>query len=348
MRMNLKEIAEKADVSQATVSLVLNNRKGVGQKKRELVKSLLLDNGYKINSAVKPAKQNSIRLLKMKKHGKLVDGNPGFVTGIIDSIEKECKKTGYNLIISNCDIAHINDAAEIVNENPTDGLLILGTELDNDDDLKFLSHTKTPVVIIDNFMPMKNISCITMNNTEAIYSSVKHLLELGHSNIGFLANKIPSNNCQDRFIGFKKSLRENGHKVDDSIIYNVMPTTEGSYESIKELLQNGVKFPSALVANNDSIALGAMKAFKEYKIKIPDEISIIGFDNIPFSSISDPPLTTIDVPRIDIGIWAVRFLCDRIKYPKSAVTKMLVNTTLLVRSSTAPYNPNTENKHVIK
>ena len=138
-------------------------------------------------------------------------------------------------------------------------------------------------------------------------------------------------------MAFEYAVTRHGYTFDPSLIYTVHPTPDGAYQSIRELLAKGVKFPTALVANNDSIALGAMKAFKEYKVRIPDDISIVGFDSIPFSTISDPPLTTMEVSCPEMGIWAVRILIDRIQYPFSSITKMQVGTKLLKRSSTAPY-----------
>lgn len=344
--MNLKEIAKLVSVSPATVSLVLNNREGVGQEKRRQIEKILEENGYQVNDRTESKAKNSIRFIKYKKHALLVDGNPGFVNAIIDAIEKECRRQGFNLIMTAYGENQMDEISRLIEQNPADGILLLGTEL-TAEDLGAISHASAPMVIIDNYLPMSDFNCITMNNEEAIYRSVSHLLSLGHPKIGFIANELPSNNCNARMSAFEFSLTRQGCEFDPSLVYTVHPTPDGAYQSIRALLEAGVKFPSALVANNDSIALGAMKAFKEFKIKIPDDISIVGFDSIPFSTISDPPLTTIEVSCAEIGIWAVRILCDRIQYPFSSVTKIQIGTRLLERSSTAPYHPRNQSSHLL-
>jgi LacI family transcriptional regulator len=344
--MNLKEIANLANVSPATVSLVLNNREGVGQEKRRHIEKILEDNGYRINSRVETKAKKSIRFIKYKKHALLVDGNPGFVNAIIDAIEKECRRQGFNLIMTAYGENQLDELSHLIEQNPTDGILLLGTEL-TAEDLGPISHASAPMVIIDNYLPMSDFNCITMNNEEAIFRSVSHLSSLGHPKIGFIANALPSSNCNARRKAFEFAVIQKGYEFDPSLVFTVHPTPDGAYQTIRTMLEEGVRFPSALVANNDSIALGAMKAFKEFKIRIPDDISIVGFDSIPFSTISDPPLTTMEVSCTEMGIWAVRILCDRLQYPFSSVTKVQIGTRLLERNSTAPYHPKNQNSHLL-
>ena len=344
--MKLKEIADLAKVSPATVSMVLNNREGVGPEKRQQILKILEENGYQINKRFDQKTKKSIRFIKYKKHAMLVDGNPGFVNAIIDAVEKECRRQGYNLIMTAYGENQLDEIATLAEQDPTDGILLLGTEL-TADNMEHVTNISTPMVILDNYMPMLDYNCITMNNEEAIFRAVSHLASLGHPKIGFIANMLPSSNCNVRRSTFEHALAQLGYPFDPSLIYSVHPTPDGAYQSVLSMLEEGTKFPSALVANNDSIALGAMKAFKEHKIRIPEDISIVGFDSIPYSTISDPPLTTMEVPCADMGIWAVRILCDRIQYPFSSITKMQVGTRLLERSSTAPYRAKGQNIHLI-
>ncbi len=345
-QIKLKEIANLAGVSLATVSLVLNNREGVGPERRREIEKILVENGYQVNNHPEVKAKKCINFIKYKKHSLLVDGNPGFVNTIIDAVEKECRRQGYNLIMTAIDEKQLGDITQIIKQEETDGVLLLGTEL-APEDIPFFSHIPVPMVIIDNYMPMMEYNCITMNNEEAIFKSVSHLSSLGHNKIGFIANELPSSNCNARRKVFEYAITQQGYTFDPSLVYTVNPTLDGAYLNIREMLEKGVKFASALVANNDSIALGAMKAFKEFKIRIPEDISIVGFDGIPFSTISDPPLTTMEVSCPEMGIWAVRILCDRIQYPFSSITKMQVGTRLLIRNSTAPFNPKGSNIHLL-
>jgi len=344
--MKLKEIANLANVSPSTVSLVLNNREGVSPKKRQEIVKILEDNGYRVSNRFDEKTNKSIRFIKYKKHAMLVDGNPGFINAIIDATEKECRRQGYNLIMTTYGEKQRDEMSKLIEQDHVDGLLLLGTEL-TAEDMEFVSNSPVPMVIIDNYLPMLDYNCITMNNEESIFRTVSHLSSLGHPKIGFIANAFPSSNCNARRQAFEYAVTQQGYKFDLSLIYTVHPTPDGAYQSIRTLLEKGVKFPSALVANNDTIALGAMKAFQEFKIRIPEDISIVGFDSIPFSTFSNPPLTTTEVSCTDMGIWAVRLLCDRIQYPFSSITKMQVGTRLVERNSTMPYHPTNQNIHLL-
>lgn len=338
--MKLKEIAAKANVSPSAVSLVLNGKEGVGEEKRRMISELLESHGYHVSpygsvKAKSAEQKGNLLFIKYRLHGMLVDGNPGFVNSIVDALSIECVRRGCPLQIISCGQSQLPSLAEIVSAAEVDGVLFLGTELTGED-MRYLSAVTVPMVVLDACLPMVDYSCVTMNNREAVFSSVRHLISLGHTQIGFIANQQPSNNCRDRETAFCAAMGQAGLRLNRDWLYAVPSTSDGAYRAMCELLDRGVVFPSALVANNDSIALGVLKALKERGIRVPRDISVIGFDGIPYAAFSDPPLTTVEVPCAEMGIWAVRMLCDRIQYPFSAATKMMVSTHLLVRESTAP------------
>lgn len=336
-QLKLKELARIADVSPATVSLVLNNREGVGEEKREYIRKLLVENGYTIAERLSNEREKSIRFLKYTNHSMLVDGNPGFVNSIIDAVEKECRRQNYSLVMTSFKHKQLNEIMELLGEDPKDGVLLLGTEIPPED-LRVFSSLSMPLVVVDNPVPFYNFSCVTMENRRAVYTAVSYLHELGHSRVGFISNAVPSGNCRERLNAYQESLKLLGMEYDPELVYAVNPTAEGASEALGGLLKDGVQFPSALVANNDNIAIGAVKAFTDHDIRIPRDISIVSIDNIPFSAMSNPPLTTLDVSCTEMGIWAVRMLIDKIHYPHSPNTKMQIGTKLMVRGSTAPYN----------
>lgn len=340
--MKLKDIAKLANVSPATVSMVLNDRPGVSNAKREQILQLLDEYGYSVHaSSDVPAATSqlcrNLRLIKCKRHAMLVDGNPGFVNAIVDAIELECRRQGLELMITTCSIEQLHTVIRQIRAETTAGILLLGTELSTSD-VQAMPVSVVPMIILDSAPHLSDVSCITMDNYDAIYCAVDHLVSYGHKQIGFFANQYPANNCLERERAFPEALRRHNLVFDPNIVYRVHPTPDGAYQSVREMLANGVHFPSAMVANNDSIALGAIKAMKEAGLDIPGDVSVVGFDNIPLSSITDPPLTTMDVPCNEMGIWAVRLLCDRIKYPSSSSIKMQLSTKLLVRSSTTYCN----------
>lgn len=335
-RLKLKEIAELAGVSPATVTLVRAGKNGVSDDKRAQISFLLAQNGYS-QSAVS-SHQVTFLFLKYIKHSLLVDGNPGFVTSIMDSIEEECRKNKSNLLVSTITRDSLRLTVEQLEFNPPDGIFLLGTEIEQAE-LEYFLNMPCPVVVVDNPVDNLPMSSITMDNRSAIYSVVKYLHGCGHTGIGFLQNELPASNCICRERAFADAVLQFGYKKSDCPIFSVQPTTSAAYASIKKLISKNVHFPSALIANNDAIALGALKAFNEDGIRVPEDVSLVGFDGLPFSEVSSPPLTTIAVPCREIGSLAVQMMYRLLEHPEFAPSKMRVTTKIIYRSSVKEITP---------
>lgn len=335
--MLLKEIAEIVGVSPAAVSLVMKNKPGVSQEKRHAILELLKANGYEVQFSA-PVTPTSFRFVKYYRHSHLVNGNPGFINRIIEALERECRSHGIDFLITtvNAEIMNNNQISSLIKSDPADGIIFLGTEL-MPEDYCILQNIKKPVIVVDNAMENTRYSSVTMNNFSAIHSVLDYLEHLGHKPVGFLASTIPSANFNARERAFRHIMKSSGLSVPDDYIYRITPTLENSYLDVLDLLRKNTKFPSALVAINDCIALGAMRAFQEYGIKIPDDISIIGFDNIDYSTISTPSLTTIHVSCKSMGIVSVELLCSMVSNPSLYPFKVNIDTTLIPRDSTCEY-----------
>lgn len=334
--MKLRDIARAADVSLTTVSLVLNDKAGVSPEKRERIERLLLENGYQIRSPRgEGSSARNICFLKYSKHSYLVNGNPGFVTQIMDSVTKECRRHDYNLLITTPEDLAGEDLAGLLESPSTLGAILLGTEIASED-MESFRGLETPLVVVDNGLPGLPFSSVTMDNRAAIFAAVEHLHRLGHRQIGFLYNSYASGNDRERRSAYEEALLALGCRFEPELVYSIFPTMDGARESVASLLDRRVRFPRALVANNDSIAIGAMRAFRDRGLRIPEDISIFGFDGLPFSAVSEPPLSTVSVPCTDVGRCAVQLLHDSIRGRCSTHCKILVGTQLLIRGSTAP------------
>lgn len=331
-RLTLREIAKHAGVSPSAVSLVRNGKEGVSESKRVSIESLLKENGYAILKANK-TEGKRICLLKYVMHSMLVDGNTGFVTSIIDSAENELRARGYSLYIICVNSNSLDSALSSILSDPPLGILLLGTELP-DRELSQFCNFPCPVVVIDNPLPSTNaLSSVTMDNFSAIFQAVQYLRTMGHTDIGFLSNAIPSNNCLLRERAFLEAIKEYFLVDASTNVYAVDPTMNGAFNSISNLISEGTRFPTAIIANNDCIALGAQKAFKAAGYRIPEDISIIGFDGLQFSEIADPPLTTISVPCDYIGRQSVQTLLQHIDDSDMPPVKMCVCTNMILRQS---------------
>ena len=188
---------------------------------------------------------------------------------------------------------------------------------------------------MDNALERLPFSTVTMDNAGAVFEAVEYLRSLGHRKIGFLYNSIPSSNDNARRDAFEAAMHQPGLSYSDDLICRVFPTMDGARKSFGEALDRGIALPTAFLANNDSIALGAMRAMQERGIRVPQDISMIGFDGLPFSAMSEPTLTTVDVPCADIGRWAVNIIHQQMRGRIRTTCSIHVSTQLHIRKSTA-------------
>jgi DNA-binding LacI/PurR family transcriptional regulator len=331
--MTIREIAAIAGVSPATVSLVLNDKKGVSADKRDRVKKVLEEYNYSPQQTNR-APKFSIRFVKYRYHGMAVEENQGFIASIIDKIESECRAHSYNLVMCGCDNSTLKETLQMVASNPLDGVIILGTEFDSAN-FGMIRDIKAPVVVLDNSMQYENIDSVVMANAGVASSAVNYLYGLGHRKIGYFQTSVSISNFAERYSGYLEALNKLGLTPPEPVL--LTPTLQGAYEDMKKHLDSGAYVPEgAVFADNDTIAIGAAKALQEAGYSIPDDISIIGVDDIPFSSMTVPPLTTIRISRSMMGLQAVKLLRERIKHPEWPFVHMLITGELVERGSTAP------------
>jgi LacI family transcriptional regulator len=204
----------------------------------------------------------------------------------------------------------------------------------NEEDIKWFSSANRSVVILDSYFENYNLDCIVIDNIQGAYLATSHLMEHGHKRIGHLASSVEINNFKERHEGFAKAVNRSSETCDS--IYNTIrlrPTTEGAYEDMKSYLEKRPDLPTAFFADNDIIAISCMRALKEAGYKIPQDISIVGFDDTPMAYVTSPKLTTVRVGKELLGTRAVIRLIEKINDPNDASLKIALNTTLEVRES---------------
>ncbi len=329
--MTLKEIAKIANVSPAAVSLVLNNKSGVGDAKRQEILTILKENNYVPTKRSSQAVKNLI-FLKYAKNGILVEENAGFVSSIIDSLETECRRQGYHLGIV-VSLQDLEGSLSSIDYSSVDGVFVLGTELD-ETAYPVLQKIPCPYVVIDNDMQTFPCNTVTMSNQEMVHIAVTHLASLGFTSIGYMHSKMYSQNFEERSYGFRQIVTKLGLFFQPEHEYLLEPTMLGSYTGMKQYLEANHKIPPCFFADNDVIALGAIKALKEFNYKIPQDISIIGFDDIRFSAISSPSLSTMRVHKSRMGSAAVKLLHESLVNSECHNVKIYINGEIILRHST--------------
>lgn len=332
MKTIMQDIAKIAGVSPGTVSNALNDRKGVGKDTKAKIIKIAEEMGYFRNTKKNEGKV--IRLIKYKKNGHVVADTP-FFSSLIEACEKECRKNGYELLISQVVYGEHTkeDVYKIVNHHKIDGILLLATEMD-EGDFKYFDGIEIPIVVIDSYFKEVNYDYVAINNTKGAYSATKYLIDKGHENIGLLGSNIEIKNFKYRFEGYKKTLETFNLEFNESNNVYVDPTIEGAYNDFKTYLEkNRNNLPTAFFALNDIIALGAIKAMNEEGINVPNDVSLVGFDDIPFSSYSSPGVTTVKVHTKIMGRTAVKRLMESIENDIEITLKIEINTELIERES---------------
>ena len=334
MKPRIKDIAEMLALSPATISNALNNQKGVNQETRERVLIAAKNLGYRVDVSGDRLLQ-CVRFVIFRKHGKVVMDTP-FFSSLIEGIESECRKNGYELIISHVNKSSDPDYLERIKEI-TEGaiapILLLATEMAYDDIQPFLK-INVPLLVLDSYFLGHSLNTVSIENYEAGYTAASYLIKNGHKHIGFISSEPFFNNVSFRLGGLSNTLENAGLHLSPQDIIAVEPTIEGSYIDMKAHLKNRTSpLPTAFFAFNDIVASGSMRAFSENGIRIPQDVSIIGMDDMPLCQITYPPLTTISVFKSEMGAVAVRRLLRMANYTTDVHEIISLGVRLVIRDS---------------
>jgi len=335
MPITIKEIADIANVSTATVSMVMNNKPGISTPTREKVLGIVESYGYNIsplkNGMTK--RNGTIQLTIYKKHSQVVADTAFFET-LISGVEATARQNGFQLTITS--IPGQKFDADLfradLNEDTIDGILLLGTEMD-EEDLKRAIVIDKPLLILDACFLGTSANYVVIDNTSGVYTGVMHLIENGHQEIGYLKSSIVIQNFLERYEGYTKALNNSELECKSEYTVQLRPTIEGAYEDMLRYLENKPKLPTAFFSDNDIIAFGAMKALKEAGIQIPHDVSLVGFDDMPFCTITEPALSTINVNKKMLGTFAVKNLIGLIDGNKNYHYKTMLGVDLISRDS---------------
>jgi len=329
VKINMKTISQITGYSQSTISNVLNNKKGTNRKTAEEILKVAKEIGY-----LNTPKIENIKLVFFKKSGKVLTETP-LINELIDGIVSEARDNGLDTILFNIQ-ENDDDYKEKFDSLFTDrnsGIILLATELSENDLLPF-QKICCPLVVLDAWFDRFLFDTVLMNNYDSFITSTRFLIENGHTKIGFLGSQIQIKNFYYREQGFRDALEKYECSIDEDLFIYLDPTLNGSYESMKNYLESSPrKMATAYCAVNDIVALGALKAFQEYGYKIPDDISIMGFDNMPFGEISSPSLTTMNVPKRALGELAVKRLIEQSNKGNYTPCKTELLTSLIIRQS---------------
>ncbi len=335
--VKLKDIAKEAGVSIATVSQVLNNKESslIGKTTRETVTRVAERLSYTPNRVARDLARGSTMIL-----GVIIPlAANSFFPEVVEGVEDVAFTKGYDIILSysaGCPEKEQRHIQSLL-ERKADGLLIapLGNNR-NISIFKGLLKQKFPFVFIDRYISELDTEFVVSNLTEGAYEAVSYLIGEGHTKIAHITEKADVSTVRDVLSGYKEALTKNNLGIDQNLIEVVETASDGhasGYDGMRELLKRKVN-PTALLCIDDNFAIGAIKALKEHKLKIPEDISVIGMDDLSVSSYLVPSLSSVAQNRVQMGKIASEILIERIKNRESRKRQVFLSTDLILKEST--------------
>ncbi|WP_341864892.1 LacI family DNA-binding transcriptional regulator [Paenibacillus helianthi] len=330
-KISILDIVEKSGVSLVTVSRVLNNVPTVREENRQKVLQAIKELDYRPNSAARSLARGTTGLIGLT----LITLNDTVFDGIVHSVNEHLEENGYLLALSVSSPKEEEAGKQnsfLFQEDRVDGIIVL-SPLNEKQVILELKRKKIPFVIIDNHLESSKALTVNVDNYAGGYKATKHLLDLGHTHIAHVSGPEHFLSVRERKRGFAEALEQAG--VAPCIVAHTDFGIRCGYEIAMGWIQQGI-LPTAVFAGDDALALGVMDAFRAHGYRIPDDISIIGYDDQVFASEIHPQLTTVRQPTEQMGKEAVRLLLKLIEGSKRN-SSVLLQPELLIRQTTANY-----------
>lgn len=344
--MTNRELAKKLGISPAALSLIINHKPGVSDATRTAVLAQLKEMGlgHLVKKMPAPPGRN-ICFIIYKRHGEILDLHPFFLL-LMENIENHARTYGYSILLCTIDkrrpmepqIGHIN-------ELDCQGALIFATEM-QDEDMETFRGLRIPLVALDNDFSRLACNTVSINNQMGTFQAIEYLAKNGHSRIGYLKGSMRISSFLERQRGYEDALAYFQAAFRPEDILEVHYTEEGSFLDIRRHLEQNPSrsLPTAFVCDDDTIAVGAIRAFTEKGLRVPEDISVVGFNDRPACQVTVPPLTSVNVSKHALAAEAVDELMRLIEGKDGAETgprsrKIRIGTKLMVRESAAPLLP---------
>lgn len=340
--MTSKELAKLLGVSTATVSLVINGKSGISDKTRAEVLTKIRELGYgDMIKVPQPSEktetqpiQSSIGFVIFKDSGKLL-GENSFFPLIVNGIENRAREHGYNIVFINIEKAKLAEQVKFIPDAGCKGFIIFATEMD-ETSLPYFEALGIPFVIFDNYFPGKDITSVGVDNQQGTYIAVRHLAELGHKRIGYIRSGEKISSFFEREAFAKQAVRSLGLEDPEPFtITTAYPSAEAERAMNRYLEEHELK-ATAYLTDNDLVAAGVINALRNHGIHVPEDVSIVGYDDRPLCEFTIPKLTTIRLPRNDFGAEAVSRLVRVMDGRARCTTSTRIAGSLVVRESTGP------------
>lgn len=329
--VTIKQVAKEAGVSIQTVSRVINQRYDVSAETRDKVQKIIERLGYQPNAIARGLASRRSRTLGLVTY----DLTDAFFAQVVTGAEAEAHRYGYFFMLgsSRCNPCEEPNYIRLLTERHVEGILFAreGTPTD----LRYieeLHRAGIPVVMTGFYNTRLGLNLVDVNNLDGGYQATQHLVRAGHRWIAFISGPMFIQSGQDRQAGYRRALEEAGIAFDPALAAEGDYLHRSGYAAMQHILGSGHPF-TGLFASNDRMAIGAISALRQAGLRVPDDVSVVGFDDLPEAEFAVPPLTTMRQPMVKVGEEAMRLLLNAIQNPGQPPRQVLLETELIERQS---------------
>jgi len=342
MRIKNKDIAERLGISTTAVSLAINNRPGVSEETRRKVLQMISESANRNAENQQSVTAKGMVVLSVhKKHGLIINEKP-FFSELIETVQQEAMSRRHLVAIAHYmpgqDIGQYMDYLKSL--SPA-GIIVMATEMDRED-LAYYEKLRIPIVLMDGTFDLSTVDSIALDNQTAIYRALDYAYQKGHREIGFLKSTTVIQNFVHHYDGYTKGIRDYGLERENHPVIELPCTLEGARDAMNAFLDNppeDFKMPTIFLADLDYIAIGAMQALIGHGYRIPEDVSLIGYDDVAAALLSTPPLTTTRVNHGDAGRIAMQRLSELLAGINTDYhVTMQVSSKLIVRDTVKNLN----------
>lgn len=334
MAVTIKDVAKRAGVSPSTVSRVLSNHPRISRETTRKVKEIMEEMGYHSNIMARSLVSNKTSTLGMilpRPAEELFQNH--FFAENIRGITTQASRNGYDLLMTagHSEQGELEAVTRLVKGRRVDGVILLQSRR-NDPIVNFLQGESFPFVLIGHYTEDESILCVDNDNVQAAFDATEHLIAQGHERIGFVSGPPNLTVSQDRLEGFRQAMDSHGFRVQPEWIVEGEFLQESGYRAMS-FFMNLPERPTALVVVDDLVTFGVLRGLNELGYRVPDDLSLVSFNNISLAELSTPPLSSIDIGIYQLGYMASQLLIRAIEGDKPQQTRVIVPHRLIVRES---------------
>lgn len=333
MAVTIKRIAQELGISEASVSLALNQRPGVSERTRRRVLACAQALGYDLRRLRAPSSATTKTVCLVRRSRSALHDGPFFV-GVIEGMGQELRERGYTLVVET--IAAEDELASqlaLIQKRRYAGILLMATDLD-EATVSAFERLRIPLVLVDSFFAGARSDCVTINNRQGALLAAEALLAEGRGYPGHLSCRLPLRNFDERREGFLGAMHTRGLSPSLAQTHRLAFDVEGAEQEFSQALEAGLHVAHGYFADCDQIALGAVRALVAHGYRVPEDVSVIGFDDIELARLTDPTLSTIHVPKHFLGRRAVEALFGAMGPGEQLPVRIEVGVSLIRRGST--------------